>query len=285
MKVGSKERLNRVLSSLKISKSSYYRLLNHPKEDRDYKDYLLIKKIFEKRKQRVGVRQLKMLIEREYGLAMNKKKIARIKRKYGLVTKIRKKNSYRLFAKKNHEHKSAPNKLDRKFEVKIPDTVYSTDITQLSYGSGKRAYLAAFKDLCTKEIRSQTVSHRIDLALSNSAADKALVQLSSKQKEKLMIHSDQGLHYTHLSYRKKLEDHKIEQSMSRRGNCLDNAPIESFFGLIKDHLDLKRCQTIEDVKKAVTKEINYYNNQRPQLGLKKMPPVEYRKHLEEARFF
>ena len=94
-----------------------------------------------------------------------------------------------------------------------------------------------------------------------------------------MIHSDQGFHFTHLSYRKKLEDNGITQSMSRRGNCLDNAPIESFFGTLKDHLNLKKCKSLADVKKEVTKVINYYNYKRPQIGLKKMPPKEYRRHL------
>lgn len=279
MKEPSTLHLNKILNSLNISKSSYYRLLSKPEKDKDFDDYLIIKEIFEKRKEKVGIRQLKMLVERQHGLVMNEKKIARIKRKYCLITKIRRKNNLRMFAKKNHEHKSASNKLDRNFEIKKPNTVYSTDITQLNYGKGQRAYLAAFKDLCTKEIKSQVVSNRINLELTNGAADKALAKLTKKQKEKLMIHSDQGLHYTHISYRKKLQDNKITQSMSRRGNCLDNAPIESFFGLIKDHLDLKNCLTLGDVKKMVTKEINYYNNKRPQLGLKKMPPKEYRRHL------
>ena len=87
------------------------------------------------------------------------------------------------------------------------------------------------------------------------------------------------MHFTHFSYRNKLERNRIIQSMSRRGNCLDNAPIESFFGHLKDLLDLTSCENINDVKKEVTKQINYYNHRRAQLGLKKMPPSEYRRHL------
>jgi transposase InsO family protein len=272
-------RLNKILKHFKISRSSYYRFLSRPLRDDDYEDYLLIKKFFDKRKGRAGIRQLKMLIERESGCILNHKKIARIKKKYGLETKIRRKNRHKFFAKKHHEHKSAKNILSQEFNVSRPHKVYSTDITQLNYGRGKKAYLAAFKDLCTKEIVSQEVSSRIDLRLTNSAADKALEKLTKGQKEELIVHSDQGLHFTHISFRNRLKNNRVTQSMSRRGNCLDNAPIESFFGLLKDHLDLKACENLEDVTKMVTREIRYYNNKRPQLGLKKMPPTEYRRHL------
>jgi putative transposase len=219
-----------------------------------------------------------MVIERSEGLIFNKKKIARIKRKYGLETKIRIRSKYRFLAQKKHEHEVSPNILKRKFAQEKAHMVYSTDITQINYGT-KKAYVAAVKDLCTKEIVGKSVSNRIDLTLSNTAIDSALSKLTSKEKNSLMIHSDQGLHYTHISYRKKLKDNGVTQSMSRRGNCLDNAPIESFFGHLKDLLELEGCKTIEEIEKEVTKQINYYNHRRPQLGLKKMPPSEYRRHL------
>ena len=266
-----------ILKEFEISKSSFYRYSSKPLHDKDYADYLLIKNIFEKRKSRVGIRQIKMILEREKSIIMNEKKIARIKKKYGLVTKIRRKNKFKFCIKKHQEHKSVSNKLDRQFGVSEPDKVYSTDITQLNYGQSQKAYLAAFKDLCTKEIISYEVSSRMSLNLTNTATDRALKNI--QQNSRLMVHSDQGMHFTHVSFRKKLKEMNIEQSMSRKGNCLDNAPIESFFGLIKDHLDLKQCTSIEEVKKMVTKEIKYYNNERPQLGLKKMPPTEYRRHL------
>ena len=161
----------------------------------------------------------------------------------------------------------------------MPNKVYSTDITQLNYGR-KKAYLAAVKDLCTNEIVSKSVSNRIDINLTNSAIDKALKKLTTEDRKGLMIHSDQGFHFTHISYRLKLKNNGVVQSMSRKGNCIDNAPIESFFGHFKDLLDLEKCKSLEDVKKEVTKKINYYNHRRPQLGLKKMPPSEFRRHLD-----
>jgi putative transposase len=112
-----------------------------------------------------------MHIERSEGLIINHKKIARIKIKYNLKTKIRRKNKYKYFAKKKHEHESFPNILDRKFDQREPDRVYSTDITQINYGD-KKAYVAAVKDLCTKEIVGKSVSNRIDLRLTNSALKK-----------------------------------------------------------------------------------------------------------------
>lgn len=235
--------------------------------------------MFRKHKEKVGIRQLKMLIERDSGLIVNKKKIHRIMKKYGLKTKIRRKNKYRFFAKKKQEHETFPNLLARNFNQEKADTVYSTDITQINYGH-KKAYVAAVKDLCTKEIVGKSVSSRIDIKLTNSAIDNALKRLESDQRKNLMIHSDQGFHFTHFSYRNKLKENGITQSMSRKGNCIDNAPIESFFGHLKDLLELKECKNIKDIEKEVTKKINYYNHRRPQLGLKKMPPSEYRRQLD-----
>ena len=240
------------------------------KQDFDYDDYLIVKKYFDKSKHKHGVRQLKMAIERGEGRVFNEKKIARIKRKYSLETKIRRKNKHKIFAKKKHEHEIFPNLLNRKFSQTEPDKVYSTDITQINYG-GKKAYVAAVKDLCTKDVVAKSVSNRIDIKLTNSAIDKALKRLTKEQKKGLMIHSDQGFHFTHISYRLKLEKNGITQSMSRRGNCIDNAPIESFFGHLKDLIEVDDCKDITDIEKEVTKQINYYNHRRPQLGIKKCP--------------
>ena len=197
---------------------------------------------------------------------------------------IRKKNKYRYFAKKKHEHESCPNILERNFKNLKANQVYSTDITTMKY-KGKKAYLAAVKDLETKEIVGSSVSKKIDIRLTNSAMQMALNKLTKKERQGLIVHSDQGFHFTHISFRLLLAKAGVLQSMSRKGNCLDNAPIESFFGLIKDHLELDNCKTIEDVQNEVTKTLNYYNNKRPQVGLKKMPPTEYRKHFYNRAFY
>ena len=267
----------KLLKAVKISKSAFYSYDEHTQEF-DYQDFKIIDKYFQKSKQKHGIRQLRMAIERSEGLVFNEKKIARIKRKYGLETQIRKKSKIRFFAKNKLEHETFPNILERDFSQSKPDRVYSTDITQINYGN-KKAYVAAVKDLCTKEIVGKSVSNRIDLNLTTTAINRALRRLTSEEKKKLMIHSDQGFHFTHVSYRTKLEENGITQSMSRKGNCLDNAPIESFFGHLKDLLELDSCKDISEVRKEVTKKINYYNHYRPQVGLKKMPPSEFRRHI------
>ncbi|MBC7691088.1 MAG: IS3 family transposase [Methylotenera sp.] len=195
------------------------------------------------------------------------------------MTQIRRKNRFRHFAKKQHEHRSLPNRLNREFNRTVPDEVYSTDITELHYGKNLKAYLAVFKDLATREIVSSELSRQPNVKFVNTALKNALRRLPVKKREKLMIHSDQGMHFTHLGYRKALEQNGVTQSMSRKGNCLDNAPVESFFGHLKDHLDLKRCQTFEELNNQVTREIKYYNCESPQWNLKKMPPKQYRRHL------
>jgi putative transposase len=270
-------RLEKILKELGINRSTYYRQLSRNFKDKDFDSYELIKEVFERRRKRVGIRSIKMILERNYKVIMNKKKIARIKKKYNLETQIRRRNKYQAFARKQHEHKVFKNELNRNFKIEKPDQVYTTDITQLNYGNGLKGYLAVFKDLCTKEIISQNVSTQMGMELTDEALKEAIVKLGGKKS--LMIHSDQGFHFTHMSFRMKLEENNIKQSMSRKGNCLDNAPMESFFGLLKDHLDLKACKNIDEVRKLVTEEINYYNNERPQEGLKKMPPIEYRRHL------
>jgi len=264
-------------SALELPRSSFYHK-SDVQNKRDLETYQIVKEYHIKAKGKSGIRQLKMQIERSEGLILNHKRIARIKRKFKLETMIRRKNKYRFFAKKKHEHETCKNVLQRNFSQSKPDQVYSMDITEVRYNK-KKAYIAAIKDLCSKEVIAKSVSNRINIELTNSAVDKAIKKLPESKRKSLMIHTDQGFHFTHISYRERLQKEGITQSMSRKGNCLDNAPIESFFGTLKDHLDFTDCKNIKDVEKEVTKQINYYNHRRPQLGLKKMPPSEYRRHL------
>lgn len=227
-----------------------------------------------------GIRQTRMRIERKYKVVINLKKIARLKREYGLVTQIRRKRKFYLSTLKSQEHRSKSNILNRSFNVKKVDSVYSTDITEMRFGNYQKVYLSAVKDLCTKEILAYATALRPGLSLSLDVANKSLENLNLKQRRKLIFHSDQGLHYTSHAYRKILKDFKVIQSMSRRGNCLDNAPIESFFGHMKDELDLSECEDYLTVKEKVRKYISYYNNKRPQWDLNAKTPAEYRGQIE-----
>ena len=174
------------------------------------------------------------------------------------------------------KHKVFSNILDRKFKAKRPLQKLLTDITQINYGIDKKAYLVAFKDLGDKSIVSYKLSRNMKYDFVNKALDKLC---NTHKLNGALIHSDQGSHFTCKSFVKRLEKEGVIQSMSRRGECHDNAPMESFFGLIKDHLEPKEAYNFDEMKKQVDKAIYYYNYERPQIGLNKMPPVEYRRQI------
>jgi len=277
-----KLKVTHLCKTAEVSESGYYKYLKNKdhKKQKDAESLALISQIFHDKKSKAGIRTIQMILERKYGVKMNLKKIARIKKEYGLETKIRKKNPHNIFAKKSLEARTAPNILRQKFRQKQPNRVYSTDISYLFYADGKRAYLSATKDLASKEIVAFNVSQSLGLDTAYKGLDELLTGLTAEQRKRLIIHSDQGTHYTHPMYIKTLKKYGVTQSMSRKGNCLDNAPIESFFGHFKDEMDLKSCKNYEELEKSVAKYVNYYNNERAQWGLKKMTPAEYRCHLE-----
>jgi len=217
-----------------------------------------------------------MDLENKYGVIMNTKKIRRLMNKYKIQTKIRRKNPYREIMKATNEHSSCENLLNRKFKQTQPLKILCTDITYLYYGKCERAYLSAMKDLATGEITAYNVSRQIAMPLVIGTIE----NLKSKiDLDNVLIHSDQGFHYTNPQYRKLLKDNNVIQSMSRKGNCIDNAPMESFFGHLKDELDYKECKTFEELVEKIDKYIYYYNNERYQWSRNKMTPVEYRSHL------
>lgn len=257
-------------------------------QDRARKDepfLALIKRIHEKSHAKAGVRTVTMKMNRDFAVVINPKKVARIKREYGLVTKIRRKRKYNGHIFKNIEHAVKKNILDRNFSPKNPDQVYSTDITEMRFGNSQKVYLSAVKDLCTKEIVAYSTSLSLGMSLSLDVVRTCLEQLPKAKRKTLIMHSDQGIHYTNYAFRKTLENYSVEQSMSRKGNCLDNAPIESFFGHLKDELDLSDCEYYEQVKSKIRKYISYYNTQRPQWGLKAKAPAEYRGFVEGPLLF
>lgn len=149
-------------------------------------------------------------------------------RKYNFFAKVRRANPYRNIAKATQEHKTLPNVLNREFTQDEPGKVFLTDITYLKY-RGKTAYLSCVKDVATREI----VAYELSQTLKMTIAYNTLVKLREKLEENVhpeaMIHSDQGFHYTHPEFQKRVKQMNMKQSMSRRGNCIDNAPMESFF--------------------------------------------------------
>jgi transposase InsO family protein len=266
-----------------VSRSGYYNYLNSEKfrskrKMDDLKSKRLILKAFNRKGFKKGARSIKMILENDFNIVFNLKKIRRIMKKYGIVCPHRKSKRNYNIQRISKENSIVPNKLNRNFKQNKPFKVLLTDITYLKYGNGKRAYLSAIKDGTTNEILAHKVSNSLDINFV-LATIKCLTRKNSKLPEGCLIHSDQGSHYTSLEFQKLLKEKKIEQSMSRRGNCWDNAPIESFFGHMKDDIELKSKKNLYEVKAEIDRYMIYYNNFRYQWNLKKMTPVQYRNHL------
>ncbi|CAM4230015.1 transposase InsO family protein [Paenibacillus endophyticus] len=231
---------------------------------------------------KAGALTIKMHLEREDDAVMNHKKIRRLMRKYNLVAKVRQANPYRKLAKATQEHRTCPNHLDRNFDQGEPGKVLLTDITYMRYGKGQWAYLSCVKDGATKQIPAHVVSTSLELSIAEKTLEQLLSSLDYNVHPDAIFHSDQGMHYTHPLFQQKVKLAGFKQSMSRKGNCWDNAPMESFFGHMKDEMDYEDCQTIEELRQRVNEYILKYNTSRYQWGLKKMTPDEYRSHLLSA---
>lgn len=271
-------------SILGVSRSGYYHYLKTAparaiRENEDLKVRDIILKAYNYRGYKKGSRSIKMTLENEFGITYSRKKIQRIMRKYGIVCPIRKANPYRRMAKATREHRVVPNLLQRNFKQGIPGKILLTDITYLPHGTNQMAYLSVIKDSSSNDILAYHVSNRITLDIATTTIDKLLNLHKYNLHEDAFIHSDQGFHYTNPKFQKLLKENSLGQSMSRRGNCWDNAPQESFFGHMKDEVDFKSCSTLENVINKVDDYIDYYNNHRCQWGLKKMTPKQFRNHL------
>ncbi len=193
-------------------------------------------------------------------------------KKYHLVAKIRQKNPYKAIMKKTAEHRTFDNLLDREFSQIIPRRFFCTDITYMPF-NGRFTYLCVIKDIASGEVVAWHLLQHITMEL----VLKTIEQM--KPYQNALIHSDQGFHFTNPEYIEKVKALEMIQSMSRKGNCIDNAPIESFFGHLKDDIDYKDCKTFEELRLLIKNYIHYYNNERAQWDLNKMTPVEYRDHL------
>ena len=210
---------------------------------------------------------------RNEGFLINHKTVYRLMKEENLKN-VRRRSKYRSY--KGEVGKTAPNVLNRNFGTTAPNRKWTTDVTQISIGMDK-CYLSPILDMYNGEIVSYTISDHPDLKMVMDMLEKAFV--AREVGVGLMLHSDQGWHYQHRSYQKSLQDHKIVQSMSRKGNCLDNAMMENFFGIMKSELLYPNTfRDMEHFKQELRKYISYYNNDRIKLRLKGMSPVQYRTH-------
>lgn len=267
-----------------VSTSGYYRNKSnvHIKSIRDKKDLNakeIILKAYCFRGYKKGSRSIKMTLKNEFNTIFSRKKIQRIMRKYNIICPIRKANPYRRMAKATKEHRVVPNKLNREFKQDIPGKVLLTDITYMPYGNNKMAYLSTIKDSSTNEILSYQLSQSLQINIVTSTIDKLVKSKLFKLDKEAFIHSDQGSHYTSPIFQKLLKKNNLGQSMSRRGNCWDNAPQESFFGHMKDEIDYKICRNFEELQFVIDDYMDYYNNHRCQWNLKQLTPIQYRNQL------
>ena len=232
-----------------------------------------IMRIFDENKGRYGYRRICIQL-RGSGLTINHKTIAKLMAEMGLQA-YRRKLRYRSY--KGEVGRIVPNVLQRDFEADAPNRKWTTDVTQVDI-QGKKCYLSPILDMWNGEVISYVISDRPDLKMVVDMLQKAFRK--HQNLGDLIMHSDQGWHYQHTRYQYLLREHGIIQSMSRKGNCLDNAMMENFFGLMKTELLYpNRWEDIEDFKAALKEYIRYYNNERIKLKLK-MSPVQYRTHFQ-----
>jgi transposase InsO family protein len=268
-----------------VSRSGYYNWCASEgarkiREDADKKDFDLILEAYKFRGYDKGARGIHMRLLHHPGIIMNVKKIRRLMRKYGLFCPIRRANPYRRMAREMQTSTIAANVLNREFK-RGPRKVLLTDITYLFFKNGK-CYLSTILDAFTHEVLAYRVSlsFKVDFVLETT--DQLITEYGSTLDNETIVHSDQGCHYTSYAFIQKLKDAEFVQSMSRRGNCWDNAPQESFFGHMKDEIAdlIAICTTFEEVVARVDDWMDYYNNDRGQWDLLKLAPREYYEYLQ-----
>ncbi len=226
--------------------------------------------IYHENQGRYGYRRITLEM-RNRGYVINHKTVSRLMKALGLKCKVRIKK-YRSY--KGEIGKIAPNLIDRNFHADAPNQKWTTDITEFSL-FGKKLYLSPVLDMYNGEIVSYSINERPHLRQVMEMLDKAFAKIP--ENTGLIFHSDQGWQYQHRMYQQRLKEKGVRQSMSRKGNCLDNAVMENFFGLLKSELlYLREFESIEEFREELEKYIYYYNHQRIKGKLKGLSPVQYR---------
>ena len=219
---------------------------------------------------RYGYRRVYQQLRNE-GYTINHKTVQRLMQEMNLKSKVRK---VRYLSYRGEVGKTAPNILNRDFKAARPNQKWATDVTEFKVAD-RKAYLSPIMDMFNGEIVAYTISDRPDLKMVMDMMSTAKRKVKSTNG--VILHSDQGWHYQHMKYQQRLKRYGIIQSMSRKGNCLDNAVMENFFGIMKSELlYLQQFSDMEVFKCELRKYINYYNNERIKLKLNGKSPVQYR---------
>lgn len=248
----------------------YYHLKRMERTDKYETAKAEITAIYHENKGRYGYRRITTELHSR-NIPLNHKTVQKLMKELGLVCRVRMKK-YRSY--KGEVGKIAPNLLNRDFYAEKPNQKWVTDVTEFNL-FGKRLYLSPILDLCSSDLVSYTISDRPVLSMVTAMLDKAFEKIPDGTD--LILHSDQGWQYQHKQYQRMLREKGIRQSMSRKGNCLDNAVVENFFGLLKSELlYLQEFDSMEHFKQELIAYLDYYNNHRIKAKLKGLPPAIHR---------
>ena len=273
MELRHKYDLEVLLNHTNMARSSFYYYQKQSLLTDKYKTVKeLIKSIYHRHKGRYGYRRITDELQNK-GIIINHKTVFRLMKLLGLksIIRVKKYKSY-----KGENGKIAPNILERNFKATAPNQKWATDITEFNV-SGNKLYLSPIIDLFNQEIISYELTERPVFNQVVMMLKKAFRKTPNGTN--LILHSDQGWQYQMKQYQYLLKERGITQSMSRKGNCLDNAIIENFFGILKSELFyLKKYKSINELKQEIIEYIKYYNNERIKSNLNKMSPIQYRAH-------
>lgn len=278
-----------ILEATGFPKSTYmYWQQRFKEENKDKKIETFIKDIFEEHNGNYGYRRITMEL-RKRGYVVNHKKVLRIMNKLGIKCIKFTRKSRRFSTYKGTVGKIAKNLLNRRFKTHLPYQKITTDTTEFKYytkdRNGKvviqKAYLDPFLDMFNGEILAYRLSKRPNAKAILDALDETIA-ISKRCRFRTTIHTDQGWAYQMKEFRRRLKENKIFQSMSRKGNCIDNSPMENFFGILKQEMYYgKTYESFDELKQAVDRYIYYYNHKRIKAKLTGMSPVEFRKQSSQ----
>lgn len=253
-----------------LSRSTfYYQLKSQEAGDKYAQLKRHINAIYDRHKGRYGYRRITAEL-RHTGQSVNHKTVQRLMQVLNLKSLVRPKK-YRAYRGQCAE---TPNLLNRQFQADRPNQKWVTDVTEFNI-RGNKLYLSPVMDLYNGEIVAYEMHRRPLFTLVSSMLKKAIARLGDQDSP--LLHSDQGWQYQRPAYRRQLNERGLIQSMSRRGNCLDNAAMESFFGTLKsEYFYLNKFDTVEQLQSGIRQYIDYYNHHRIKLKLKGLSPAQYR---------
>ena len=263
--------LDILLSIAQLARATfYYHLKWQGKPDKYAAAKAAVTAIYHENKGRYGYRRITSELCRN-GFALNHKTVQKLMKKQGLICRVRMKK-YKSY--KGEIGTIAPNLLERNFETEKPNQKWVTDVTAFTL-FGQKLYLSPILDLCSRDIVSYSISDKPVLSMVTEMLEKACLEISAGTN--LILHSDQGWQYQHKQYQRIIRKHGICQSMSRKGNCLDNVVIENFFGLLKSELlYLQEFESMAQFKQELVDYLDYYNNRRSKAKLKGLSPAVHR---------